>query len=78
MLTQTYLLLVDVKLLDVEYHLLLETALIRLSLKLGEAAQNFFSDCICAFLLELLDLLRELHDVRNLLGYILVEDLALL
>ena len=78
MLAESYLFFVDVKFLDVEYHLLLETALVWLSLELCKTAQNFFSDRFYALFLKCLNLRRILENVCNLLGYILVKDIALL
>ena len=78
MLTETDLLLIDVKLLDVEDHLLLKAALVRLCLKLGKTAQNFFPDGLCALLLILLHLCRILQDIVDLFSHILVQDLSLL
>ena len=57
MLAETDLLFIDIQLLDVEYHFLLQTTLVRFGLELSKAAQNFFSDSLHAFLLEFFDLL---------------------
>ena len=56
MLAQAYSFLIEVKLLDVVDHLLLEAALVRLSLKFSKSAQNFLPDGLHALLLEGLDL----------------------
>ena len=78
MLAQTYLFFVYVKLLDIEYHLLFESALVGLCLKFGKTAQNFFPDSLCALLLILLHLCRILQDIVDLFSHILAQDLSLL
>ena len=78
MLTQTYPLLIEVQLLDVVDHLLLEAALVRLCLKLCKSVQNLLSDSLCTFLLICFNLLRVFKYLVHIACHVVVKYLTLL